>query len=131
VPQLITEAGFEEKFRECFALSKALYAELEEAGLSEEAQYAVLMGHKMRYRFILNARASFHFHELRTSPQGHPGYRRIVQSMHDELTRVHPLMGAAMKFVNQDGSPELTRFEAERATQMKLMLLGGGVDASE
>ena len=123
VPPLIVEAGFEEQFRKCFAISESLVNELNNAGYVDEAQYAVLMGYKLRYRFMLNARAAFHFHELRTGPQGHPGYRRIVQKMHDELTRVHPMLGAAMKFVSKSGDPELTRLEAERATQLKLSLL--------
>ncbi|MDP3956409.1 MAG: FAD-dependent thymidylate synthase, partial [bacterium] len=123
VPPLIIEAGFEEQFRKCFAMSDGLVNELKSAGYVDEAQYAVLMGYKLRYRFILNARAAFHFHELRTGPQGHPGYRRIVQEMHNQLTRVHPMLGAAMKFVNKSGDPELTRLESERATLMKLALL--------
>lgn len=126
VPPLITEAGFEKQFRRCFSISEELHRELIDAGLAEEAQYAVLFGHRLRYRFILNARAAFHFHELRTGPQGHPGYRRIVKKMHDELTRVHPLLGAAMKFVNKDGDPKLTRMESELATQFKLAMLDAG-----
>jgi thymidylate synthase ThyX len=123
VPELITEAGFEAKFRECFAISEKLWKMIMDAGLHEEAQYATLFGHKLRYHFIMNAREMFHFLELRTSPQGHPGYRKICQEMHRLLSVVHPRMGAAMKFVNQSGDPPLTRLDAERATQLKLKLL--------
>lgn len=123
VPELIAEAGFEKLYRDCFTVAESLYAELVGAGQHEEAQYATLLGHKMRYRFMMNARASFHLLELRTSPQGHPGYRKICQEMHRKLSEVHPKLGAAMKFVNQNGDPELTRLEAERATQLKLQLL--------
>ena len=90
------------------------------AGYEEEAQYATLLGHKMRYRFALNARASFHFLELRTAPQGHPGYRYICNEMHQKLSSIHPRIGEAMKFVNKDEDPELTRMAAELATQYKL-----------
>jgi thymidylate synthase ThyX len=124
VPQLIVEAGFEAQFKECFTLSKKLYEEMMGAGLEEEAQYATLLGHKLRYHFIINAREAFHMLELRTSPQGHPGYRKICQEMHRQLSEVHPRLGNAMKFVNQDGDPALTRLDAERATQLKLKLLG-------
>ena len=77
----------------------------------------------MRWKVTYNAREAFHLHELRTSPQGHPGYRKICQEMHRLLSEVHPRLGAAMKFVNTGGDPALTRLEAERATQLKLKLL--------
>jgi thymidylate synthase ThyX len=123
VPELIAEAGFEKQFRECFAISEKLWKMMIAEGFEEESQYATLLGHKLRYRFIMNARESFHMLELRTSPQGHPGYRKICQEMHRLFSEAHPRLGKAMKFVNQSGDPELTRFEAERATQLKLKLL--------
>lgn len=74
----------------------------------------------MRWKVTYNAREAFHLHELRTTPQGHPGYRKMVMEMHEKLCEVHPTIGAAMKFVNQDEDPELTRLAAERYTQFKL-----------
>ncbi|HPW48264.1 MAG TPA: FAD-dependent thymidylate synthase, partial [Candidatus Saccharibacteria bacterium] len=88
-----------------------------------EAQYATLLGHKMRWKVSYNAREAFHLHELRTVPQGHPGYRKLVNKMHEELLSVHPLTGEAMRFVNQEEDPELTRLAAERYTQYKLKVL--------
>lgn len=120
VPELVTEAGLEEKFCQCFDLSEKLYKLLQGKGLEAEAQYASLFGHKMRYKFMLNARAAFHFIELRSSPQGHPGYRKIAGRMHELISKVHPLTGKAMHFVNKDEDPELTRMAAELATQYKL-----------
>jgi thymidylate synthase ThyX len=79
-----------------------------------------LLGHKMRWTIKYNAREAFHLHELRTSPQGHPGYRKLVKEMHDKLAEVHPMLAEEMKFVNQGEDPELTRLAAERATQFKL-----------
>ena len=123
IPELIKEAGFEAQFKECFAISEKLWASLRSAGFEEESQYATLLGHKLRYRFIINAREAFHLLELRTSPQGHPGYRKICQEMHRLLTEVHPRLGQAMQFVNKSGDPPLTRMDAERATQIKLKKL--------
>lgn len=123
VPALVIETGYEEKFHKCFEISDVLYHELMFSGLLEEAQYATLLGHRLPYPFILNAREAFHIHELRTGPQGHPGYRKIVQEMHNQLSEVHPLLGAAMRFVNMGEDPELTRLAAERVTQSKLALL--------
>ncbi len=123
VPLLVAEAGFEKQFRDNFARAAALHERLVRDGYAEEAQYATLLGHRMRYRFILNARAAFHLLELRTSPQGHPGYRRICQEMHRLLQCVHPRIGRAMRFINRGEDPELTRLAAERATQFKLAQL--------
>lgn len=120
IPSLIEEADLVEQFEDCFELSLKLYSSLQEAGYPVEAQYATLLGHRMRWKVTYNAREAFHFHELRTSPQGHPGYRRLVQEMHQKVSEVHPLLGEAMKFVNQGEDPELSRLAAERYTQYKL-----------
>jgi len=123
VPKLVEEAGLTEDFEACFDISLKLYSVLQRAGYSLEAQYATLLGHKLRWKVTYNAREAFHLHELRTTPQGHPGYRKLVLQMHDKLAEVHPILAESMKFVNQDESPELTRLAAERYTQFKLSQL--------
>jgi thymidylate kinase/thymidylate synthase ThyX len=122
-PELISEAGLDEKFERCFELSAGLYSRLQAAGFAYEAQYATLLGHQMRWTITYNAREAFHLHELRTSPQGHPGYRKLVKDMHDQVAQAHPLMAEGMKFVNRGEDAELTRLAAERYTQKKLELL--------
>lgn len=123
VPSLVEEAGLSEQFEQCFDLSLELYSTLQSAGFGLQAQYATLLGHRMRWKVTYNAREAFHLHELRTSPQGHPGYRKLVQQMHDKLAEVHPMMAEAMKFVNQGEDAELTRLAAEKYTQFKLSQL--------
>lgn len=120
IPELVEEAGLTNLFEECFDLSLGLYSELQASGYDLEAQYATLLGHRMRWKITYNAREAFHFHELRTSPQGHPGYRKLVLQMHEKLAQAHPLMAEAMKFVNTGEDDELTRLAAERYTQFKL-----------
>lgn len=123
IPALIEEAGLTDQFEKCFDLSLELYSHLQTAGYELEAQYATLLGHRMRWKVTMNARETFHFNELRTSPQGHPGYRKLVQQMHEKLAEVHPLMAEAMRFVNQGEDEALTRLAAERYTQFKLQQL--------
>ncbi len=123
VPKLVDDASLTDQFQHCFDKSLELHSLLIAAGYENEAQYATLLGHKMRWKISYNARQAFHFHELRTTPQGHSGYRKLVKEMHDKLTEVHPLLGNAMKFVNQDEDAELTRLAAERYTQFKLKKL--------
>lgn len=120
VPQIVIDAELIEEFEECFDVSLKLYSVLLSEGYEKEAQYATLLGHKMRWKITYNARQAFHLHELRTTPQGHPGYRKLIMEMHEKLAERHPLLAAAMKFVNQDEDPELTRLAAERYTQFKL-----------
>jgi thymidylate synthase ThyX len=123
VPMLVEKAGLADMYEQCFDLSFKLYSALQEAGHELEAQYATLLGHRMRWKVTMNAREAFHFNELRTSPQGHPGYRKLVLQMHEKLAQIHPMLADAMRFVNQDEDAELTRLAAERYTQFKLETL--------
>jgi dTMP kinase len=120
IPKLVEEANLVDQYEACFEISLKLYSVLQKAGYQLEAQYATLLGHKMRWKITYNAREAFHLHELRTSPQGHPGYRKLVLEMHEKLSEVHPMLAEAMKFVNTSEDPELTRLAAERYTQFKL-----------
>jgi thymidylate synthase ThyX len=119
-PKLVEQAGESELFDESFDTSLQLHSLLLKQGYETEAQYATLLGHKMRWKVTYNAREAFHLHEIRTSPQGHPGYRKLIQQMHEKVGEVHPLMAESMKFVNQGEDPELNRLAAERYTQFKL-----------
>lgn len=120
VPEIVESAGLTETFLTCFDISLQLHSYLQAKGYSLEAQYATLLGHRMRWKVTYNAREAFHLHELRTSPQGHPGYRKLVKLMHEQVAQVHPMLADAMRFVNKDEDPELTRLAAERYTQFKL-----------
>ena len=125
VPDIVEKAGVLELFEQCFDLSYELYSKMQKAGFMLEAQYATLFGHRMRWKITYNARQAFHFHELRTTPQGHRAYRQLVKQMHDKLSEVHPLIGESMKFVNQGEDPELARLAAERYSRYKLKKLKG------
>ena len=123
IPPIVETAGLGELFEACFDISLKLHGRLLAQEHELEAQYATLLGHKLRWKVTYNAREAFHLHELRTSPQGHPGYRKLVMAMHQQLAQVHPLMAEAMIFVNKDEDPELSRLGAERYTHYKLLQL--------
>jgi len=120
VPALVENAGLSDSFEKCFDLSLELYSYLQSKGYHEEAQYATLLGHRMRWKITYNAREAFHLHELRTSPQGHPGYRKLIKEMHDKVAEVHPLIAQQMKFINKDEDSKLNRLAAERYAKFKL-----------
>ena len=99
IPNEIQEAGWEDDVKECYSKSGELYSKLVE-DYPEEAQYATLFGHKIRYFMGMNFREAMHMWELRTIPQGHPNYRKICQKMHTLTMEKYPLLGGSMKFVN-------------------------------
>jgi thymidylate synthase ThyX len=120
VPDLVKEASLEKYFKESFEQSQLLWASLMNSHGSTVAQYAVLFGFKMAWRWTINLREATHIIELRTTPQGHPAYRRICQKMFEQIRAVHPILASTIKFVNCGEDPELTRLAAERAAAFKL-----------
>lgn len=120
VPKLVEQAGLSEAFERCFDLSLELHSALQAARGPLIAQYATLHGHNVRWKVTMNAREAFQMLELRSSPQGHPAYRKLAQQMHARIAEVHPLTADAMVFMNQGEDAELARLAAERYTQYKL-----------
>ena len=114
VPALVEESGSSEIYHQTCRHATHLYEFLRTNCSATVAQYATLLGHQMRWKISYNARQAFHMHELRTSPQGHPGYRQLVNSMHEQISQIHPHLAKAMRFVNQAEDPELTRLQAEK-----------------
>ena len=60
--------------------------------------------------------------ELRTTPQGHPAYRRVCQRMHRLIAEEagHAAVAELMSFVNHEEDPGLGRLDAEkRAEQLR------------
>ena len=105
--------------------SAALHDEMVVAGLRDAAQYAVSMAYRIRFYMDMNAREAMHVLELRTTPQGHPVYRRVCQEMHRQIAERagHRALAEAMRFVDHS-SVELERLEAERRTEAKRRALG-------
>jgi thymidylate synthase ThyX len=118
-PPELDEAGVADRWHEALALSADLYERL----LPDhpvQAQYAVCFAYRVRYVMQLNARAAMQMLELRSTPQGHPQYRRVVQEMHRLIGEVagHRAVADAMSHVDH-GSGELERLESERAAERR------------
>ncbi len=123
-PPELEEAGVDHRWREALERSAALYEQL----LPDhpvQAQYAVCFAYRVRYVMQLNARAAMQMLELRSTPQGHPQYRRVVQEMHrlirDEAG--HTAVADAMRHVDH-GASELERLESERAAERRRQARG-------
>src|SRR3989454_5278176 len=82
LPPEIEEAGFSEEWRSVMDRSREVNEALLAEGLDDAAQYAVAMAYRIRFVMQMNAREAMHVVELRSTPQGHPVYRRVVQQMH-------------------------------------------------
>jgi thymidylate synthase ThyX len=119
-PAAIEEAGALDDWRRVMDESARLYEDLLSEGLDYAAPYAVVMAYRIRFYMEMNAREAMHVIELRTSPQGHPSYRRICQLMHRAIADVagHRAIADAMQFVDHS-VVELERLQSERALEKK------------
>jgi len=119
-PDAIDETGATQDWRDVMDRSAEITEALVEAGLPHVAQYAVSMAYRVRFVMDMNAREAMHVIELRTSPQGHPAYRRVCQLMHrlirDEAG--HHAIAEAMRFADHS-AVELERLQAERRSEAK------------
>ena len=118
-PELVEEAGMTDVFDDAMARSASLYDSLKEE-FPQQAQYAVSMAYRMRYTMQFNAREAIHMLELRSSPQGHPSYRRIALEMHRLIAEQagHRAVASAMTHLTTE-APELERLEAERRAEAR------------
>src|SRR5438067_861230 len=118
MPEAVAAAGAEADWTEVLGGSAELHDAIVAAGLPEVASYAVAMAYRVRFYMEMNAREAMHVIELRTTPQGHPSYRRICQAMHRLIGERHPAIAAAMTFADHS-TVELERLEAERAAERR------------
>jgi thymidylate synthase ThyX len=124
VPDAIREAGVADRFEDAMERSRLLHDDLVER-FPVAASYAVSLAYKVRYSMQLNAREAMHMLELRTTPQGHPAYRRVCQEMHRLIAEQagHRTLAGAMSFVDH-GETELERLDAERRSEQRRLARG-------
>lgn len=99
VPPDLEAAGFADRARECAARAAALYERLL-PDLPAQAAYATLHGSEVRWVLAMNDREASHLIELRTTPQGHPSYRKVCQVMHRLIAERSPWRAAVIKFAD-------------------------------
>ncbi len=117
-PSAVDAAGEDEKFDAVMARSARLYEALS-AEFGDQASYAVALAYRIRYSMQMNAREAMHMVELRTTPQGHPAYRRVCQRMHTLIAEEagHAAVAELMSFVNHSADPGLGRLDAENRVE--------------
>lgn len=123
VPPELDEFGLGAPFRAALEHAGEVAAAIA-ADLPEQAQYAVPLAYRVRWRMTLNLREVYHLCELRSTPQGHPGYRRVAQEMYRQVAAVHPILAEGMRFVDMGDYP-LERLDAERRLDEKMRVRDG------
>ncbi|HEX9888743.1 MAG TPA: FAD-dependent thymidylate synthase [Nitriliruptorales bacterium] len=119
VPRELEDVGVDGAFVEALERSAHLHELLHDTR-PMQSQYAVCFAYRVRYTMQMNARAAMQMLELRSTPQGHPQYRRVVQEMHRLIRERagHTLIADAMRYVDH-GAAELERLESERAAEAR------------
>jgi thymidylate synthase ThyX len=119
LPDGVVDAGVASRYDDAMERSAALHGVLA-AEVPDHAAYAVALGYRIRYVMQMNAREAMHLCELRSSPQGHPTYRRVAQAMHHAIAERagHRAIADAMSYVDHE-THELERLSAERAAEAR------------
>ncbi len=118
-PELVDDAGMSDVFDEAMQRSASLFDAIDRHHPAQ-ASYAVSMAYRLRYSMQFNLREAIHLLELRSSPQGHPAYRRIALQMHRLIAERagHRALAETMNHITTD-APELERLEAERRAEAR------------
>jgi thymidylate synthase ThyX len=119
-PEEIEDLGAAADWGEAIDASRGLWESLLPACGPDVAQYAVAMAFRVRFVMDMSAREALHLIELRSSPQGHPAYRRVAWRMHDLIRDEagHRAVAEAMTFVDRT-DVDLERLEAERRSEAR------------
>lgn len=121
VPDDLKEAGFEQEALECHERVVELYKKLH-TEVGDAASYVTLHGSRVRWLMGFNDREAQHMLELRTTPQGHPQYRKLCQQIHTEIQKQHPWRAEVMKFVDHNRY-DSARGDSEAKQRVKEQLL--------
>lgn len=103
--------GIADDYKNKMEKVRELYSNMYEI-MPHQAQYVVTFGFQMRWRYSFSARQLYHFGELRTTPQGHPDYRKLVQEIGTKVKAVHPAVLKHMKFLDMSDK-QIGRLDSE------------------
>jgi thymidylate synthase ThyX len=89
IPELVREAGLEDRFNGVVTQAKGAFYELYKA-LPNIAPYVVTHAHKRRILTKLNLRECYHLFKLRTQPQAHFSIRLVMNQALRLAVEAHP-----------------------------------------
>ncbi len=102
IPEELKGTRMEKRYCDALDLAKGVYDRIARE-FPEEAQYVVPMAYNIRWYFHINLRALQWLTELRSTPQGHPSYRKVAQEMAAQIFEVMPEYKRFFKFVDFEG----------------------------
>ena len=117
IPGEILGLGIEKDYKDCMYFSNDVYNIISKKML-DEAQYVVNFAYRYPYFMKMNLREACHLIELRTTPQGHPDYRRVCQKLYSLIKKVNPVISEGIKFVDMNDY-DLERFTSEKKSALK------------
>ena len=117
MPDEVADAGLDGQYAALMAEAAAAYEAIAE-DFPKEAQYVVPMAYRIRWTMQVNLRALMWLVELRSTPQGHPAYRRMAQEMFRCVEAVQPALAGLIKFIDLDDYA-LGRLAAEERQEAK------------
>jgi hypothetical protein len=123
MPRAVSDAGAADAYGAAMARSASLHGLLRERFGAGPAAYAVALAYRVRYVLQCNAREAMHIIELRTSPQGHPEYRKVCRQMyrliHDQAG--HRAIAALMTYLDDNDyeAGSLERLAGERRAAVR------------
>lgn len=121
VPDEIKGTELLEPYCKAMDEAKVLYDTMRK-DYSIQAQYVVPMAYNIRWYFHVNLRNLQWLCELRSSEQGHVMYRRVAQSMADQVMKKIKPFENIFKFVDFNGY-DLGRLNAEVRQEKKMKAL--------
>jgi thymidylate synthase ThyX len=123
LPAAVVAAGRQDDYHASMVRSAELHDALATRFSPTEAAYAVALAYRVRYVMQFNAREAMHMIELRTTPQGHPEYRKVCQEMYRLIADQagHRALAQLMTFVDGEDYEHagLERLEGERRAEQR------------
>lgn len=117
VPDDIVGAGLEQKYSDMMKKANELYKKIAKDH-PYSASYIVPLAFKKRFLLTNNLRSLYYLIKLRSTPQGHISYRKIVTQMYKILKSKFPL--ATKYLVCHMSDDELGRLKQEEKYESKL-----------
>lgn len=117
VPPEIDGLGYGDIYREVMDQAQDVQVKLAQS-YPAEAQYLVTHGSLTPFYMRMNLREIIHLCELRSTPQGHPTYRKVAQDIAIAVKETVPALGRMLKFVDYNDY-ELERLAAFRKAQAR------------
>ncbi len=85
----MTDTHLEDQYEACFDASLRLHSQIQAAGLETEAQFATLLGHKLRLTVTVSVSQLLN---LRSASTDAPSLQPLLHDISTAITDVHPLL---------------------------------------